>query len=173
MELDMTKLPLSARQKAILAACSKIQQGQKLFTEGRIELEHLCGEVFTKDSKKRSGGEDVTSKVKEMLAEKPRKRKYVKKPKKGSRIPPEVVEKVGKKILSLVKKDEWLTTNAITDQLGVSQHTVSCALTQLKKHGVLQSIEKPGKPGTWSENRVLNFWTVKNEKLLPEAVSVQ
>lgn len=138
---------LSNRQKLILEAVRKMDQAQKLFTEGKLEFEHLTKEsTNSKGGKTTAGGRDVTKAVEKLKPKKAKKvlaNKLVRAAKKRGKIVAIATNtKLTKRILAVIRKSEFMNVTALMSKLKSSFYPVKRVVDALIKDNQLRYILK-------------------------------
>lgn len=130
MELTIN-VEMSSRQKLVFEACTKIQLGEKMLKEGRLELASLLGEK-PKSSKKTAGQKSAETKRKKTIAHKSVH-------KSSFRPETRTDEQIGERVIALVKKhgDNKLTSSYFKDTTHVGYRRIENILAGLRKSGKL------------------------------------
>jgi hypothetical protein len=111
---------LSARQKLVFEACQKIQQANKLFEEGRIELANLLSEkLVRKDAK----GPDTSNFKLDIRND----------------------EDLKEKMVELIKVNRQASTKLFADKLRISDRRLDRLLEGLVKSGTIEDIGSGGR----------------------------
>jgi len=144
MQLETSKI--TNRQQLLIDAVRKMDQGQRLFTEGKFEFDALTNGP--------GGGRDVTKKVETLVPTKPKAKKIVankkvkrKKPKshqakRGEKIMATNNEKLTKPILQMVKTDEFATVHKLMKKMKKSFYPIRRVIDMLINSKQLKYVTK-------------------------------
>lgn len=140
-------MELSNRQKLILSAVRKMEEGEKIFKEGSIEFDQLTGGEEGK--KTGSGGQDVTTQIHRVSSKIKRRSKRSKK-KVWS---PNLDQDFLNVILDAVKKNNnepFVTAHWVAKKYKIAGGwtKVNAAVKQLTESNRLTIINKPRYPGS-------------------------
>lgn len=143
MELDLGKI--SNRQKLILGAVRKMDQGTKLFTEGKLEFEHLTEEKKdVKGAKTTAGGKDVTDDIQKLV---PKKRKQptvlnktLRRKKRIKAADSDI--QLAERVIGVVKKNGYWTVDAVKRKIKSGFYSLKRAIDVLIEANRIRYVRK-------------------------------
>jgi predicted HTH transcriptional regulator len=150
-------IELSNRAKLVYEASMKIQKGEQLLTEGKIELEQLLGKDRSRD---------MTKAVKDMIPEKRTKHltaNRTARKKVGGRngLDPIVEKERSDTVLNFIRSNDWVSFTVLRDNVDFSDKPINRALAKLKKEKKIKKVFKKGNPALTdprARGRMSTYW---------------
>ncbi len=147
-ELD-TELP--ARQKLIVEAVLKMENGRKMFNDGKLELLNLTGHASPAKKAAKTKKIDGVPKLKKTIAHKKAQAS-------GFKVDKRTDDRLKERMLKLVHKHGQLSSSDFKEKLKIGYRRVERLLSLLKKEGQLVDLQKSKEPG------VHHIWSIPNSK---------
>lgn len=140
--MEQQEESLTGKQRLVYEACCKIQQGERLIAEGKLELDNLIKNGAVKGS--RTGIPSKSAKTKKTVANRSLREPSMFKPERRSD------EELKKKILELLEKEDEVTANLIHRKLRISDRRIGRLSAALSDK---ITFEKKGYKNVWKLNK--------------------